>query len=176
MLLFHLQELLFERQPAAIAREFAAAAQYPMAGNDKRQGVAGAGQPHGPDSARISDALGDLTVGGCLAVGNRSELIPHGAQKLCALRRKGKREFPQLPGEVPDELPVGLPDRLRFALGCIDRHRVRLKEDVPELPVLFRNADHAYIRVVMEYVHGFPPWSDSRQAVGVVPVISLKRL
>src|SRR5581483_2473375 len=69
----------------AITSQAAVLANHAMAGNDNGNGICSARASHGPDSGRLAERPGDLTVGARLAVRNGLQFLPDPALKRGSL-------------------------------------------------------------------------------------------
>src|SRR5205809_1150572 len=75
--------LLFQQRPLAcdppaVAAEAAVRSHDPVAGDDERCGVRGAGPRHGASGGRLADGPRDVGVGTSGAVGDAAQRFPHG--------------------------------------------------------------------------------------------------
>jgi len=104
---FEGEELFLDRQAAAVAGEFAVAADDAMAGDDDGDGIGSIGEADGARGFGIADAAGEFAVGDGLAVGNVAEQLPDFLLKGRALGSEREVEGFEFTAEVGAELADG---------------------------------------------------------------------
>ncbi len=82
-----------------------------MTRNHDRDRVGAIGEAYGPTGFRISDSVGQLTVGNGRAVRNLAEAAPDSELKRGTLGRELQIEILQLAGEISMQLTNSLAER-----------------------------------------------------------------
>ena len=137
---FQLQQHFFAFQAAGIAGESALGADYAVAGNEDRDGIAAVGLARRPGGLGSADLLGQPGIAAGLAIGNLSQSLPDLALKFRALRRQRQVKILPPPFQILQPLLPGPPPQRRGPLFLIARPRRPLKKQVGDSAVLLRQA------------------------------------
>ena len=101
------EKFLFDRQAAAVSREFAVGSDYAMARNDDGNGIRTVGEADGAWRIGIADAASEFSVGDGFTVGDFAEFFPNLLLEQRAFRRQQEIKVFKFSGEVGAELADG---------------------------------------------------------------------
>ena len=87
---FQIQQSLLHGKTSCVAGQCTVLTDHPMAGNQNPQRIPVGSLSHSPDSFRIADCRGNLTVGPNVTVRNPGKGVPYGFLKRSSLKPKGE--------------------------------------------------------------------------------------